>query len=274
MIMNITNWTLKSDVLAKVKQDGNNLRFAAPELKADHDVVIEAFKETEESFYFACESLKSNSDFALKLLKINSFSLSLFKKKTYRNKELTLFCIENIHPSFILCNEDMILNNPEYNLIFLNATIKYLNLGRHSLEQTINANRNLLPRCLRKDLDDHWYQDAEDPFITVLARSLVKLDLKSFKKLDKKFKSRVLDIFSKTEDIWESALTKDILGSEGNFNLISHKLNKLTACPSFPFFIDYLFMTTEVFTPSLYGCRISNCPCRNLEPHDEEDIPF
>ena len=41
--MKFTNWTLKSDVLAKVKQDGNNLRFAAPELKADHDVVIEAF---------------------------------------------------------------------------------------------------------------------------------------------------------------------------------------------------------------------------------------
>ena len=263
--MKFTNWTLKSDVLAKVKQDGNNLRFAAPELKADHDVVIEAFKETEESFYFACESLKSNSDFALKLLKINSFSLSLFKKKTYKNKELTLFCIENIHPSFILCNEDMILNNPEYNLIFLNATIKYLHFSRHSLEDTINANRNLLPRCLRKDLDDHWYQNGRDPFITVLARSLVKLDLKSFKKLDKTFKSKVLDIFSKTEDIWESALTKDILGSEGNFNLISHKLNKLTACPSFPYFIDYLFMTNEVFTPSYYGCRLRNCPCRNLE---------
>ena len=86
----------------------------------------------------------------------------------------------------------MILNNPEYNLIFLNATIKYLHFSRHSLEHTINANRNLLPRCLRKDLDDHWYQNGRDPFIdyqypfiTVLARSLVKLDLKALKNLIK-----------------------------------------------------------------------------------------
>ena len=48
--MNESSWNNKSSVLKKVKQDGNNLRFASPNLRADRSIVFEAFRETEERF--------------------------------------------------------------------------------------------------------------------------------------------------------------------------------------------------------------------------------
>ena len=127
--MNESSWNNKSSVLKKVKQDGNNLRFASPNLKADRSIVFEAFRETEESIYFADPSLLEDSSFVCKLLKTNIHCYSFLPKNIQTHQECVLTAIKNGNPFFILFNPS-ILNDSEQNLAFLNATADFFEQHR------------------------------------------------------------------------------------------------------------------------------------------------
>lgn len=292
--MNLTNWTLKSDVLAKVKQDGNNLRFAAPELQADHDVVIEAFKETEESFYFACRSLKKDEHFALQLLQINHQSLYLFPELLIKNKALIIYGIQNVHPGFIRFDEELILNNPKYNVYFLNGLVKYLrNGGMKYLELSkrlrISESRflsikstNELAIYAEHLRNGHismgqWDELSESYYNKIISKSLNKLDRKNFLNLEFRLKSNILALCSKNKDVWEAAvLKKGVLDSDEGFNLVLSKLSKITSCENGYHHIDSLFTCAANATkfPQFEECHYSGCPLyENMGP-DYSGTPF
>ena len=292
--MNLTNWTLKSDVLAKVKQDGNNLRFAAPELQADHDVVIEAFKETEESFYFACQSLKKDEDFALQLLQINHQSLYLFPELLIKNKALIIYGIQNVHPGFIRFDDELILNNPKYNVYFLNGLVKYLrDGGNRNLELSkrlrISESRflsikstNELAIYAEHARNGHismeqWDELSECYFNKIISKSLNKLDRKNFLNLEFRLKSNILALCSKNKDVWEAAvLKKGLLDSDEGFNLVLSKLSKITSCENRYHHIDSLFRCAADAGkfPQFEDCHHIGCPLyENIGP-DYSGTPF
>ena len=292
--MNLTNWTLKSDVLAKVKQDGNNLRFAAPELQADHDVVIEAFKETEESFYFACRSLKKDEHFALQLLQINHQSLYLFPELLIKNKALIIYGIRNVHPGFIRFDEELILNNPKYNVYFLNGLVKYL---RHDGMRNLQLSKRLRISESRflsiKSTNElaiyaehlrnghismeQWDELSECYYNKIISKSLNKLDRKNFLNLEFRLKSNILALCSKNKDVWEAAvLKKGVLDSDEGFNLVLSKLSKITSCENGYHHIDSLFTCAADTTkfPQFEDCHHSGCPLyENMGP-DYSGTPF
>ena len=292
--MNLTNWTLKSDVLAKVKQDGNNLRFAAPELQADHDVVIEAFKETEESFYFACQSLKKDEHFALQLLQINHQSLNLFPELHIKNKALIIYGIQNVHPGFIRFDEELILNNPKYNVYFLNGLVKYLrNGGMRNLQLSkrlrITENRflsikstNELAIYAEHVRNGHisieqWDELSECYYNKIISKSLNKLDRKNFLNLEFRLKSNILALCSKNKDVWEAAvLKKGVLDSDEGFNLVLSKLSKITSCGNGYHHIDSLFTCAAHATkfPQFEDCHHNGCPLYEDMGQDYSGTPF
>ena len=292
--MNLTNWTSKSDVLAKVKQDGNNLRFAAPELQADHDVVIEAFKETEESFYFACQSLKKDEDFALQLLKINHQSLHLFPELHIKNKALIIYGIQYVHPGFIRFDDELILNNPEYNVYFLNGLVKYLrDNGMRNLQLSkrlrISENRFLSKKSTNELAIyaehvrnghismDQWDELSECYYNKIISKSLNKLDRKNFPKLDYRLKSNIVALCSKNKDVWEAAvLKKGLRDSDEGFNLVLSKLSKMTSCGNGYHHIDSLFTCAANATkfPQYEDCHHNGCPLYENMGQDYSDIPF
>ena len=56
----MTNWNNKEEVLAAVKQNGADLKFASERLRDDEEVVLEAMRENRHAAVYASERVQKS----------------------------------------------------------------------------------------------------------------------------------------------------------------------------------------------------------------------
>lgn len=80
-------------VLAAVKMDGYELRYASDRLQADRTIVLEAVKKTIHAFEHASKKLKNDKKFVLQIIKIDGYALRYASKRLRNNEEIVLAAI-------------------------------------------------------------------------------------------------------------------------------------------------------------------------------------
>lgn len=277
--MDKSSWNNKSSVLKKVKQDGNNLRFASPNLKADRSIVFEAFRETEESIYFADPSLLEDSSFVCKLLKTNIHCYSFLPKNIQTHQECVLTAIKNGNPFFILFNPS-ILNDSEQNLAFLNATADFFE--QHRLTDPEERTLDLLHWIEKFELSIRQPRERSidrgssvDTFFGYIADGLKKLDQESFYNLNELLRTRIVKICGNNNDIWAEAVFNNLIKDDQEFDLlIKQKINQIFSCENAYSHVEALFTSNfdETFNN---GCYVKSCPMYSMGTEYEPDnIPF
>lgn len=277
--MNESSWNNKSSVLKKVKQDGNNLRFASPNLRADRSIVFEAFRETEESIYFADPSLLEDLSFVCKLLKTNIHCYSFLPKNIQTRQECVLTAIKNGNPFFILFKPS-ILNDSEQNLVFLNATADFFEHHRRTdPDERTQALLNWIEKfalSINQPIERTTFHKSNlDDFFRHISAGLKKLDQESFYNLNELLRTRIVKICGNNNDIWAEAVFNNLIKNEQEFDsLIKQIINQIFSCENAFSHVEALFTSNfdETFNN---GCYVKSCPMYSMGTEYEPDtIPF
>ncbi|MGC6404133.1 MAG: DUF4116 domain-containing protein, partial [Candidatus Comchoanobacterales bacterium] len=75
-------------VLAAVKENGNALRYASPDLKNSSDIVLAAVKQAKKALIYAGSTLTQNKQFILEVMKVNGLALKYVVKKLKVDQEI------------------------------------------------------------------------------------------------------------------------------------------------------------------------------------------